>query len=233
LTFELWMRSNGLSLSSAKKYRTAIEGSLSDWGREAGLFEGSITNTSDSSAFAIIANNFRHIEIFKERDLIGNQMYSAALKHFGAYLDDRSYCTCSGDLFDIIENEPSPLTEKLRWVSARVGQGKFRLDLVEYWGRCAVTGYPDVTMLIASHVKPWSISTPVERLDKYNGLLLLPNLDRAFDSGLISFRNDGSILISTELLAPNDLGLHAGMEVNLAQQHIGYMEFHRDVVFRR
>ena len=51
-------------------------------------------------------------------------------------------------------------------------------------------------MLKASHIKPWNISDDYERLDEYNGLLLTPNLDAAFDSGLISFDKDGVILIS-------------------------------------
>jgi putative restriction endonuclease len=117
-------------------------------------------------------------------------------------------------------------------VSARIGQGKFRLDLVEYWGKCAVTGYSDITMLVASHIKPWSESTPAERLDKYNGLLLLPNLDRAFDNGLISFRDDGLILISSKLVAPSDLSLSTGMKVDLAKQHKAYLAFHRDLIYR-
>jgi hypothetical protein len=111
MTFELWMRSNGLSSSSAKKYCAAIEGSLSDWGREAGFLRGYITDPSNISAFPTIAENFKHLEIFKERDSVGNQMYSAALKQFAAYLHDKSYSTCTDDLYNIIEEELSPLTE--------------------------------------------------------------------------------------------------------------------------
>ncbi len=38
-----------------------------------------------------------------------------------------------------------------------------------------------------------------ERLDPYNGFLLIPNLDLAFDNGLITFDKDGKIMVSDAL----------------------------------
>jgi putative restriction endonuclease len=37
-------------------------------------------------------------------------------------------------------------------------------------------------MLIASHIKPWRISTSTERLDVRNGLAACPTHDIAFDT---------------------------------------------------
>ena len=51
-------------------------------------------------------------------------------------------------------------------------------------------------MLLASHIKPWRDSNHQERLDKFNGLLLLANLDKAFDLGFISFDDSGKVPIS-------------------------------------
>jgi 5-methylcytosine-specific restriction protein A len=51
-------------------------------------------------------------------------------------------------------------------------------------------------LLKASHIKPWRDSDNAERLDIYNGLLLIPNLDSAFDKGYISFDDGGKIIIS-------------------------------------
>jgi putative restriction endonuclease len=52
-------------------------------------------------------------------------------------------------------------------------------------------------LLRASHIKPWArCETDAERLDVYNGLLLAAHLDAAFDVGLISFSDEGAILIS-------------------------------------
>ena len=41
--------------------------------------------------------------------------------------------------------------------------------------------------------------TDAERLNVHNGVLLVGTLDLAFDDGLISFSDEGKILISTEL----------------------------------
>src|SRR5690606_16024439 len=68
-------------------------------------------------------------------------------------------------------------TEAQSLLKSRRGQGKFRADLIYLWtGRCAVTGLSNVTLLRASHIKPWAVSNNYERLDAYNGLLLTPNL---------------------------------------------------------
>ena len=86
-------------------------------------------------------------------------------------------------------------------------------------------------MLIASHIKPWRDSENQERLDKFNGLLLTPNLDKAFDSGFISFDTDGKILISEILEEPKMLGIEDEMKINFQKNHQSYLEYHRDVVF--
>ena len=88
-------------------------------------------------------------------------------------------------------------TEAEALVKARVGQGKFRNNLIEYWKGCSVTNCKYITILIASHIKPWKDSSNKERLDVYNGLLLLPNIDKLFDKGYISFRDTGKIMISS------------------------------------
>jgi len=42
-----------------------------------------------------------------------------------------------------------------------------------------------------------------QRLDVHNGLLLSALWDAAFDGGLVSFTNDGTVLASVELSAPH------------------------------
>ena len=54
-------------------------------------------------------------------------------------------------------------------------------------------------LLVASHIKPWSISDANEKLDIHNGLLMCPNHDKLFDRGYISFDDTGRILISEKL----------------------------------
>ena len=87
-------------------------------------------------------------------------------------------------------------TERNALIKARVGQGMFRTDVITLWGRCAVTGCALEKILVASHIVPWALATNKERLDPFNGLLLTPNFDKLLDRRLISFNNDGSILLS-------------------------------------
>jgi predicted restriction endonuclease len=54
-------------------------------------------------------------------------------------------------------------------------------------------------VLVASHIKPWSASDDLERLDGNNGLFLSPHVDRLFDKGFITFTRGGRIEISPKL----------------------------------
>ena len=88
-------------------------------------------------------------------------------------------------------------TTKSRLIEARVGQGKFRKDVLQLWeNRCCVTSSTTVTAIRASHIKPWRDSTDAERLDPNNGLPLIANLDALFDAGLISFSSTGKLCVA-------------------------------------
>ena len=113
-----------------------------------------------------------------------------------------------------------------------MGQGKFRKGLIQLWGGCSVTGYPFSPLLVASHIKPWNISDNRERLDPYNGFLLLPNIDKIFDLGFISFNSGGGILITEELIEHKRLGISSDMKINILDHHKPYLEYHRAHVYR-
>ena len=82
----------------------------------------------------------------------------------------------------------------------RVGQDYFRDEVIRLCnGACVVTKITDVSLLIASHIKPWRESTDEERLDGNNGLLLSPHIDKLFDRHLITFSDDGRIMSSPRL----------------------------------
>ncbi|AUD03466.1 HNH endonuclease [Spirosoma pollinicola] len=89
-----------------------------------------------------------------------------------------------------------PQTVKDQLIKARVGQGIFRTNVSGIEQACRLTGITNKALLIASHIKPWRISTNEEKLDKYNGLLLSPHVDKLFDKGWISFSDEGDVLIS-------------------------------------
>lgn len=95
--------------------------------------------------------------------------------------------------------EKAKATMKTRLLRARVGQQRFRGDLLEAQTRCYVTGVEDARFLRASHIKAWRTSSDAERLDIHNGLLLTPVYDSLFDQHLISFRDDGRIMVSRKI----------------------------------
>jgi len=133
--------------------------------------------------------------------------------------------------YRILENK-----DKEAVIKARIGQGIFREWLTGYWNQCSVTGCRKISVLIASHIKPWKNCNNEEAIDVYNGLLLTPNVDKLFDKGLISFSDDGVILISSELDAENlkSLWIHKDMKVSkIEDEHLKYLNYHRTKIFKK
>ena len=128
-----------------------------------------------------------------------------------------------------------PATEKSALVQSRIGQGLFRDNLLIYWEkRCAVTGLDLPKLLCASHIKPWRDSNNVERLDFYNGLLLGPAYDAAFDKGFITFGKNGEIQVFAELsdVQLNGLGIDKGATLRkIEDQHRVYLDYHNENIF--
>ena len=121
-------------------------------------------------------------------------------------------------------------------IKSRIGQGQFRNNLITYWNTCAVTATSLIEMLIASHIKPWSECKYQEAIDPFNGLLLTPTLDKAFDLGYISFQDNGLIMISKELSDVDLINLSIDKEsniVNLDTKHHFYLQYHRENIFKQ
>ena len=118
-----------------------------------------------------------------------------------------------------------------------IAQRLFRGNLLRLWeGACAVTGVREPRVLRSSHIKPWAEATVQEKVDHFNGLLLVPNLDSLFNEGLISFKNDGRMLVSTDWRPDDQRRMHVTTELHLRSVHAEsqpYLEFHRDVLFER
>lgn len=90
-------------------------------------------------------------------------------------------------------------TEKEAIIRSRRGQGIYRSNSLQLWKTCSVTGFTKKNVLIASHIKPWKLSSNPERIDAFNSLLLLPTLDKLFDKGYIGFEPSGKIAISSHI----------------------------------
>lgn len=142
------------------------------------------------------------------------------------------------DVFRAQTHNLPKITEAERMVVQRVGQDIFRGALLAFWqGRCCVSGLAVSSLLRASHIKPWALcASDNERLDVFNGLLLAPNFDALFDGGWISFSNHGTLLVSNTLPmeAQQNLGISIDLKIhNLKIENFSYLEFHRDVVFKK
>jgi len=170
------------------------------------------------------AKNLRNAGLLNLQSTIQNSEALELEKHDQTRIEE--------DIAEIISSGTKGPTEKAQFINARIGQGQFRKSLLGYWGKCAVTGVRYPAMLLASHIKPWSKSSDYERLDQFNGLLLTPNLDRAFDQGLISFAETGLIILSKSLKDAQKLGISSGMNIELTKEHQQYMKFHREIVFK-
>ncbi|PHP65883.1 hypothetical protein CSC94_16290 [Zhengella mangrovi] len=129
-----------------------------------------------------------------------------------------------------------PATTKMQIVQARRGQGAFREGVIKIEKQCRVTGLSESGFLVASHMKPWSVSSDEEKLDGNNGLLLAPHIDRLFDRGYISFEDDGSLLISSAL--PEEVAKAWGLRDkytprSFRKAQLPYVAYHRKDVFKR
>ena len=124
-----------------------------------------------------------------------------------------------------------PNTEKTAIIRARVGQGLFRERLISYWRGCSISNYKHYDILVASHIKPWRVSDNNQRIDVFNGLLLLPNYDKLFDRGYISFDANGRIVFSSYF--PRSDRMLFGMTdairlLKISDNHQAYLKYHRD-----
>ena len=168
----------------------------------------------------------------KQRDMVN---FKSALRKYRDFLNSdfrkQQEDTVLAEIKKIENDQTVSKTERLSITRSRVGQGLFRERLIGYWHGCSITSFPHYDILVASHIKPWKVSDNQQRLDVYNGLLLLPNYDKLFDKGYISFDDNGSIVFSP-YLAKSDrslLGLNDLVHLlKIDAHHKNYLKYHRD-----
>ena len=123
------------------------------------------------------------------------------------------------------------ITERSGLVTSRVGQGYYRQQIIEKWeGKCPVTQSELLKILISSHIVPWSECNDKERLDVENGILLSPNVDSLFDKHLISFSDNGQMIISERLSTEElkKLGIPVGITIKVTEGMKKYLQRHRE-----
>lgn len=117
----------------------------------------------------------------------------------------------------------------------RIGQDRFRKNLLKHLKVCPITGIDETRILLASHIKPWALSTNEERLDINNGFIFSPTIDKLFDKGLISFENNKQVITSPTFSKKN--AEKAGIELGKkylklpVDNRLNYLEFHRENIF--
>ncbi|MBQ9671902.1 MAG: HNH endonuclease [Prevotella sp.] len=132
---------------------------------------------------------------------------------------------------------------RMRMIKTRVNQNFFRkMVLANYDGKCALTGIDVSQLLVASHIIPWS-KNEVERLNPENGICLSSLYDQSFDKGLISFTNEGKVILSDYLKSNISKEYYAryfasieGMQLSMPNKYFpnpAFLEWHRDMVFNK
>jgi putative restriction endonuclease len=108
---------------------------------------------------------------------------------------------CSSDLLELEDDyEFVEGKEKIRLVKTRVNQNDFRQRvLASYNEKCCITGISFTSLLVASHIIPWS-KNKQERLNPRNGICLNNIHDKAFDKGLITITSDFKVKLSDAIL---------------------------------
>lgn len=141
----------------------------------------------------------------------------------------------SNSVEKLISDEKERETIKEAITKIRIGQSQFRKDILSSENnKCLFTNIKDSKLLIASHIKPWKVSSNTERLDLNNGLLLTPTFDKLFDRFLITFSETGDLVWTKRRLTDEIIEiLKAGITVsedlliNINENNRIYFEFHR------
>lgn len=168
------------------------------------------------AALAYKLMNFTSLD--SEKQKIGNKGKSAASssdkeiwdEYFGKW---EKLALDSSVIISTIQNKPieelldlepelkfAEGREKDRIVKTRVNQNDFRQRiLASYNEKCSITGISITSLLVASHIIPWSKNT-MERLNPKNGICLNTIHDKAFDKGLITITTDFKVKLSDTIL---------------------------------
>ncbi len=147
------------------------------------VFRGGVSNANIYGIGSVVPEYVPRFETLYNQ--VGSKTGSL---HSGSHVDTTAF-----DIKEIAGRDNLSDTEKMILIKARLGQEKFRKNVINKWGGhelCALTGCSVKEVLIASHIVPWRACTGEQerdRLDGCNGLLLCANVDKLFDQYKISF----------------------------------------------
>lgn len=235
---EVYLKSNGepLTDASVEKYKRGLSTTSKEMKKE-GVINKPLEEM-DLLELDLAISIIMKTPLFIKKDAKGNKMYSNSIKRYRCYIFH--YTDLGKKEVEEIENlqkdKKLTETEKATLIKARKGQGLFRDKLKEkYNNRCIITDINVSQVLIASHIKPWAVSNNEERLSVNNGLLLSATFDRLFDSGLVTFKKDGTLLISNLISKDNIEKLHLKegqiYDIKYNPGMDEYLNYHNEVIY--
>lgn len=127
-------------------------------------------------------------------------------------------------------------------VRARINQTFFRRALLSSFNNtCCLTKIQVPDLLVASHIKPWSVCNESEKTNPRNGLLLNVFHDKAFDLGYFTINDKFEIIVSSKIetylsnrFCHEWLKSLTGEEITRPEKFLPsseFIEYHNDVVF--
>lgn len=143
--------------------------------------------------------------------------------------------------FDLTKEGDDEVSQTKR----RKGQSYFRhMILTNYGNRCALTGIDIPELLVASHIRPWRNSTPLQKLSPDNGICLSALYDKAFDEGFITFSPDDYSVLFSSALRDNEpkeyfdkhFGIIEGRKLMVPEEfkpNRDFLAYHRENIFLR
>lgn len=194
---------------------------------------------SDNPAYKIIRElslpNITYISIVKLINEHGELNYYFRL--FADYFGEVEHPYIIQQEQKQIEERLIAPAEKLQLSRSRIGQGDYRIRLLEQCPFCPITLISDDRLLTASHIKPWAVSSDFEKTDPKNGFMLTPTFDRLFDRGFLSFTDDKRTILSPFL--SNMTYSKLGISDDKMIQHLpvngreSYLQFHRAHILKK
>lgn len=191
-----------------------------------------------------IVSDVLSIEILRKKHLIKTTIqgaykaenYPELFSYIRQCFDEQDKHEISAYLRSLCENNDLQETEKNILAKARIGQEYFKKKLLhKYSSQCAICGLDSKPLLVGSHIKPWAEATSAERLDENNGLLLCVTHDALFDRYLITFDEDGHIVISQSLTEEQRkiLQIDPSIKISIRDETKCYMKIHYQKFFER
>ena len=130
-----------------------------------------------------------------------------------------------------------------RLVKTRVNQNFFRATILSsYDSQCCVTGIAIPKLLVAGHIKAWSVDE-ANRTNPHNGLCLTYLHERAFDEGYFTITHDYKVKVSKHLdkfkhvMAIDDLFLkYDKKSITLPNRFLPkkeFLDYHYEITFKK